>query len=306
MKLSRSLGGEYLILIFFSLFAIRGKAQFKFMNLIKLKGDTIVNTYLVTEDPKVGSTYIDILSKYWTFSKVRVITSDRIRETDTSRSCVFRLVKRIYNVYSKDKGYVDSFSDIYLNLTYGENYIMRFGLCCSLSYELGYRWDTIHPTFHSTPQYDWSPGLLKNYIQAAVNYINNWKLIKPSKKIAQKEQLKKLRDDTLYIPDYLLFAYKRDFGAKSGILYSEQKEDIAAVMQDYKYRYRFIKSDELNKMLLDSSKHIYYMIGHYNTIRGAISIIDSQSGDILYSAHKRRYGLRQMEVNKIQKIIAGS
>lgn len=292
-----------LTFVLFSFLCINSRAQIKLANTDLVNQSKINNTYLIDDKPQLNSGFIDVMKRYWKFSEVTVVGTNEIKHKDTSSSMVLR------SVYHEVNTGQHCVIQRYLNLTYGNKNIVGYALCGAIFCTLNDRWDTVDYDFSDQRAiYDWSPGMLRNYIQQINYYIKSGKSDKPSNKVTNTEELKKLKNDTLFIADYLLLTYEdnhKELGGKP----IETKNKIADMMKGYSYKYKCVPADKLSKMLLDTNKQFFYMAAHYSDLNGgALYVANSKIGNIIYSrpAHwKEDLGISEKDVKVIMEVING-
>ena len=135
-------------------------------------------------------------------------------------------------------------------------------------------------------------GFLKNYLQNIQTRINN-EIISPSVKNAvfnpriikyyNSNELMKLRNATLYIPNVLVNVYKNN-----GDISTKKKNDVKKtydVSKDYPYKSELISIDNLNDLIMNSEEPVYYLTKYlYLDSNGKtiITITNSETGEIIY------------------------
>jgi hypothetical protein len=124
---------------------------------------------------------------------------------------------------------------------------------------------------------NWGPGILKNYIQQLMGYLGQekWDPRHQYKNTKESEKLKLLLVQTLYVPDYIL--NKHDLTELN-----PGKLDPTELCRQYSYKYEMISRKELNKKINSENKAFYYLLYVRVNLVKYISIIDSQTGQIIY------------------------
>ncbi len=143
---------------------------------------------------------------------------------------------------------------------------------------------------------NWGPGLLKNYLQQLM-------------KIIQKEEsvfwadvdlagLHELQKDTLYIPESFLIRYDAMKGVAGGVFREEQ------LLKGYKYPYRIVSEEEINRLILESADPVYYLTYTRVCTRKNIAVTRSTDGQQLYSEfHPISYNIKRKDFNKLNRAI---
>ncbi|MEO6850951.1 MAG: hypothetical protein ABI203_00105 [Mucilaginibacter sp.] len=147
---------------------------------------------------------------------------------------------------------------------------------------------------------NWNPGTFKNYIQRLNDAIQSGKRLSSDDK-ANKEQLKLLKNQTLYVPDENF--YTTSFSHKT-----EKYEDaeIAGLFKGYKSDYKVITSGELKDKILTDTEPFFYLIHVTQTNRGTITaVVNSRTGDIIYLSHHLTFShnLSSSDLKDIYKFV---
>jgi hypothetical protein len=142
-------------------------------------------------------------------------------------------------------------------------------------------------------------GFLKNYFQK----INN-QLTKNEKYWLygsdHTSEIKELKNKILYIPKYLDIKFHPFKGSEN----SEGIERIKELLEDYKYKYEVISSNELSKKIMNNEEFYYLRYVRMNTDR-FIQVVNSKNGEIIYREyiHGMSYNLKSKNFKKLNKTI---
>jgi hypothetical protein len=139
-------------------------------------------------------------------------------------------------------------------------------------------------SFHS-----YKPGFLKNYFQ----FINTMFL---AGKIKSKftddvalPALKELKKQILYIPNYATLHYDPLSGKEKAV----EKSVVDELFKDYKYKYEILTADQISDKIM-AGEDFYYLRYTRSTMEKFIQIVNSKSGEIVYS---RKYtGLTNYQI----------
>ncbi|MGZ3749952.1 MAG: hypothetical protein ACXVB0_13285 [Mucilaginibacter sp.] len=127
---------------------------------------------------------------------------------------------------------------------------------------------------------NWNPGTFKNFLQQLTAALQTGKKFK-SEDVANKEQLKLLKDQTLYCSDENF--YTTTFSYKTG---KYKDAEIADLFSGYKSNYKVITSRELEDKILADTEPFFYLIHVTQTNMGTITaIVNSHTGEVIYSNH---------------------
>ncbi|MBX9450238.1 MAG: hypothetical protein KL787_11205 [Taibaiella sp.] len=147
--------------------------------------------------------------------------------------------------------------------------------------------------------YNWQPGILAGYLKEINDYMISGETKQVYDELKEKAPLKSLAKDTLYIPDYVNIQLNIFTGAED-----EKEHKDEELTEAYKYPVRFVSQEELNKMILDQSRSIKYLVYAKCSTTKWISIYDSGTGQLLYSEHySMAYNFRKKDLKKIAKLI---
>ncbi|HMR43294.1 MAG TPA: hypothetical protein PKC40_05650 [Saprospiraceae bacterium] len=285
-------------------FAAQSFAQFAISNaeeIAKIKNGT---TYIVMKDPAspAAQPYIDIYKKYWTFSKIEFIKYSEIEKYLSPENSFFTIGSyattvqyiNIKNGVSRD-GISYTNTHLYLALwscdkkffkskkkeltNKHQNEIARI--------ELFTDFETLNqPEKIYDSDYDggghirnWSPGILKNYIQQLMVLLKNGKENSLYKRTIEPAKLKALKKQILYVPDYTLIKFSPFNGDESKKL--EEKE----IFEDYKYAYSIISMQDLNDKILNATEPFYYLIYVKSSTDKYLTVMNAATGEVIYTVY---------------------
>ncbi|WP_183579653.1 hypothetical protein HDF18_24640 [Mucilaginibacter sp. X5P1] len=127
--------------------------------------------------------------------------------------------------------------------------------------------------------YNWSPGMLKNYMQQLTILLCAGKKIKAYDDITNKEQLPELANSTLYLPDFNFIKYNTFVGNDTGTY------DASNVLADYHAPYKVVTKKGLDSLILNENKPIYYLLFIKDSSSKIVCVINSGTGETIYSRH---------------------
>lgn len=325
MKKSISL---VLFILFSSILGVFGQIELTNVEKIaKIKNGT---TYVTMKDisTKTAKEYIEIFKKYWTFSKIEFINHSE-RGEYFSETSSFLTFKALQVTKTTSSGMTYSNSNIYLELwTLGDKYFtaskrkrnrsVRFfgkelknenGIINVARIELYTDFETLErPSNVFDFDYcgeghirNWGPGLVKNYVQALNSLLEKGKPHSLYNYIANKKKLKKLRKETLYIPDYLLIKFAKFSGDES------ERHEKNKLLKNYKYKHSFLSIDQLNSKILKDEEPFYYLVYVKSSTDKYMTVIDSRTGEIIYTKYKAvSYNASKKDFKILSQIISKS
>ncbi len=123
------------------------------------------------------------------------------------------------------------------------------------------------------------PGFLKCYLAIVSNYLSSDKLLDLYKVNVNDEAFKKLKTDTLFVPEYILPAKSKTINKK------EDKDPKETMMAKYEFPYQFMKGKDLSELIMKSDKAINFFvyIGIDGSTYGFVCIFNSQMEEPVYS-----------------------
>jgi len=101
----------------------------------------------------------------------------------------------------------------------------------------------------------------------------------------------------VYVTDCVLIEMNKWNGDESKRL--DEKE----IFEDYKYPYKLLTVKELNSKILNEKEPFYYLAYVKVSPLKCINIIDSQTGEIIYSDKSTSYNFKPSDMKDIGKII---
>ncbi|SHI32149.1 hypothetical protein [Aquimarina spongiae] len=157
--------------------------------------------------------------------------------------------------------------------------------------------DKINEKYGEEPGfYNFDMGYIKNYFQELNRRLSNSENLVIEDGIEKKEELKKLKDQTLYAPKWILKKYNA-LAATWGKTRTE--EDIFG---KYGHKYEVIDNEDLNKKILNGDDFYYLMHTQFNQ-KKMVSVIHSTTGEIIYLKEDGSYNIKDSDLKSIAKLI---
>ncbi|WP_269227087.1 hypothetical protein [Flavobacterium eburneipallidum] len=302
------------------------KAQISVSNADEINKIKNTTTYIAMKDPNsvIAKEYAAIFQKYWTISKIEFIEYSDIYKYLNSKSSFLTIGGYVtdvnsHTIYSGGRGFgVDySHTHIYLELwkcsdkflgksqdakdfkEKDKTQISRLELFTDFP-------TLMMPSNLYKTDYDadghirnWGLGLFKNHIQNMVSYLNKGTEKRLFSEIVNANELKKLNKETLYIPDYIFTKFNMFTGDES------KKHDTKDILNDYKFKYEIVSSTDLNKKILNDDSVFYYLQYIKSSTDKYVSVINSQTGEIVYSVYTpASYNIKSGDLKDLSKVIA--
>ncbi len=300
------------LLLFFISISFEANSQIAVTNIDDLSEIKKGTTYVLMKDiiSERAKEYMSVFDKYWTFSKIEfILSSDLSSHISPEDSYInigglhtikigssyqqIHLYFRFWNFkdsfFNKKKSKIDFDKDV--------NQIARTEVFTdeALLGDL----NKIFLTEYDSDKHlrNWGPGVLKNNIQALMTLLNNNEEKSLYSKIRKEEKIQSLRTDTLYVVDYLLIKRNKFTGDESKRF---KEKDI---FKYYKSNYKMISIEELNDKIL-SDEEFYYLSYLRSSAHKFVSIINSKTGEYIYSAYNpMSYNFGSKDLRAIQEIL---
>lgn len=145
--------------------------------------------------------------------------------------------------------------------------------------------------------YNFQLGFIKNYFQILNKGLTERRTLDLEEKVIDESNIKLLKNQTLFAPEWIL---KRVNPFTAILKKVETPEDL---FEDYDYSYEMLSHDELNNKILSGEEFYYLMHTQFNEHQ-ILSIINSVTGAIIYSAEKKSYNISSKDIRGISKAIS--
>lgn len=235
-----------------------------------LKASTTI-FFLKAEDEPLRAEFERAISRSWTLTPVQVVPfAQRAQFADRQRYSYFVISGEFRTVYVAD---ADRPFDKRVLMTHHHYYLTLWRsisdtapLAEGTAYcriELLVEFKT-QPDFTFTPGsqllatiYDgthfrnWSPGQLSLYLSSAQSDLEKGQRRWLYDELAENAELAKLKQSTLYIPDYALVKFNKYSGDES------EHHDLAKLLRQYHYPYKVVSSAELNNIIATGPDPVY-------------------------------------------------
>ncbi len=306
-------------------FVLNGSCQIEISNISEIDKLKRGTTYIAMKDPlsEKALEYINVFKANWTISKFEFIKYTDIEKYLSPENSFltvggYAASTQFVNLYSggvRTYGIDYTITHIYLELwTCDEKYFASKKKNKKFDIEYQKRIARLElftdfPTLSDPDKlfqtdYDanghirnWGPGILKNQIQALNYYINKNEKRSLYAEILNENEIKKLKKETLYVPDYVLIKFNPFTGNETE---SHNESDI---FDDYKLKYKLIPIAELNQKILTDTSLFYYMIYIKSSTDKFVSVINSATGELIYSEYTPgSYNLKSGDLKRVSKM----
>jgi hypothetical protein len=158
--------------------------------------------------------------------------------------------------------------------------------------------DHMEYVYNEAVFYNMEPGYLKNALHLVNQQLEAGESRWLFQHVNKDQALRKLRRATLYIPDYVLIRFNK-FNGKE-----DKRHELEDLFEDYKYKHEVISMDDLNEKILTATEPFYYFSYIRSSTDGYLTIINGQSGEIVYNEYNpATYNLKPKNIKAVSKAI---
>ena len=301
-------------------------SQFSISNLSEIEKIKSGTTYIAMKDPNSEKVkeYIEIFKRFWTISKPEFIKYSEIEKYLSPENSFLTIggyetnteFIKLYQNGSQKHGINYSNTHIFLELwtcdkkyftSKKKNKVFGNGDKSQVArIELFTDFETLsNPDLLYQSEYDgnghirnWGPGVLKNYLQTLMGYLAKNENLSLYTGSSNAKELKKLKKEALYIPDYVLIKFNKLNGKET------KKHDIKDILEDFKLKYILISGADLNHKILKDTNGFYYLIYIKSSTDKYINVIHSLTGEIIYSKYvPLSYNIKSDDFKELQEKI---
>jgi len=148
--------------------------------------------------------------------------------------------------------------------------------------------------------YNWNPGFLMGYLKTVNDRLTENNERGPFSEETDKTAMSKLKNDTLYIPDYVYIRYKMFSGSES----VKDDQDETDIKKIYPYPFRILPAAELNQLILEEGKSIKYLTYVKSSTDKFLNIFDSKTGKLIFARYvKLSYNFKNKDLARVEKAI---
>jgi hypothetical protein len=145
---------------------------------------------------------------------------------------------------------------------------------------------------------NWSAAILGNYIRQIVALLNKAEAREAKTEFLNREELNKMNSQTLFIPEYALTKFPKNSDDES------KKYDAKEITEGSGLSCEFIPIEELNDKILTSATPVYYLLLIKTNTGRYITVTNSKSGEIVYSAFSAGgSNFKASDLKDLQKLI---
>jgi hypothetical protein len=126
---------------------------------------------------------------------------------------------------------------------------------------------------------NWSAAILGNYIQQVTTLLKKGEVREAKTEFYNKEELSKVSSQTLFIPEYVLTKFSKNSDEES------KKYEEKEITDGCNLSCKIITTAELNNKITTVTSPFYYLLFIKTNTDKYITVTNSQSGEIIYSAY---------------------
>lgn len=259
--------------------------------IAKIKNGTTFFAMNNPASPKAAA-YVEAIKKNWTLSKVECIKYTDVEKNIAPNNSFVTITA---NMTNSNSTMGNTETHIYLELwttnghyTYDPKKRKHFNQADKISIAtielFGDFTAQNYPSSLYKMDYDssghlenWSAGILANYIQQMIVLLNKGEIHDAKTVIYNKEEIKKLASETLFIPDYVMTKFSKNADDES------KKFETKEIFDGYNLTYKLVSLEELNDKILNNPTPFYYLLFIKTINEKFITVTNSKTGEIIYS-----------------------
>jgi hypothetical protein len=305
-----------LYILVFALFQNLAFSQIAVTNVAEIPKIKQGTTFFAMKDPNSpkATAFVTAIKKAWNFSKVECIKYTDVEKNIAPNNSFVTITA---NMISSNSTTASTETHIYLELwttngkfTYDPKKRKHFNQADKVSIatlELFPDYITQNnPSSLYKMDFDatghlknWGTGIVYNYVQEL-----NRLLLKAEERsfktvITNKEELKKLSSQTLFIPDYVLVKYNKNNDDET------DKYKDKELFDGFNLSYKVLPTAELNDKIVSATTPFYYLLLIKTTDDKLVTITNSATGEIIYMAYNEIVSnFKTADLKDIQKTIS--
>lgn len=301
--------------IFIIIISTKSYSQIAVTNVSEIAKLKTGTTFFAMKDPASpkAAAYVDAIKKNWTISKVACIKYTDVEKNIAPNNSFVTIGA---NMTSSNSTMENTETRIYLelwttngNYTYDPKKRKHFNQADKISLatiELFADFTAQnYPSSLYKMDYDasghlenWSAGILANYIQQVTILLNKGEVREAKTTIYNKEEIKKLASETLFIPDYVMTKYSKTSDDES------KKYETKEIFDGYNLNYKLLTLEELNNKITNSSTPFYYLLFIKTISEKFVTVTNSKTGEIIYSEYSGSpANFKSSDLRDLQKAI---
>lgn len=280
--------------------------------IAKIKNGTTFFAMSNPASPKAVA-YIEAIKKNWTLSKVECIKYTDVEKNIAPNNSFVTISA---NMTSSNSTSANTETHIYLELwttngkyTYDPKKRKHFNQADKISVAtielFGDFTAQNYPSSLYKMDYDssghlenWSAGILANYIQQMTILLYKDEIRETKAPFFNKDEIKKLASETLFIPDYVMTKFSKNADDES------KKFETKEIFDGYNLTYKLLSLEELNDKILNNPTPFYYLLFIKTLNEKFITVTNSITGEIIYSENSgSSSNFKSSDLKELQKAV---
>jgi len=291
-----------------------GFSQIVISNVSEISNIKTGTTFFAMKDPTSPKAvaYVEAIKKNWTLSKVECIKYTDVEKNIAPNTCFVTIGAKMLNSNSTALTETNFFLEFWTTdgkFVYDPKKRKHFNLDTKIliaSIELFSDVTTQNnPSTLYKMDYDaaghiknWGAAIMGNYIQQVVSLLNKGEVRETKTEFLNKAELDKLNAQTLFIPEYVLTKFSKNSDDDS------KKYAPKELTEGSGLSCKFVTTEELNNKIASDTTAFYYLLFIKTNTDKYITVTNSVSGEIIYSAYSgSASNLKASDLKDIQKAI---
>lgn len=147
--------------------------------------------------------------------------------------------------------------------------------------------------------YNWAPGMMSGYLDIVNRNLLSRSGVGVYDEVSNEATLGKLKNDTLYIPDYVTIKFNPFSGQED----DDGEQDDESQKKAYKYPVKLISVEELDKLIMNRDREIFYLSYVKNSAQKIVSVYSNKSSVIYTNCTPMSYNFKNKDLAKLAKHI---
>ena len=228
------------------------------------------------------------INKIWTMTPIEYVDNTGFKKA-RKKGIPYTMIKLegsgTYDPYNASSGMNLQTSRMLKFSYYNKARKDHFLACAKMEYSFkGFMKDNSRESFYASIGSDvskslgnWNVAYISNALRKMQLALRKGQRVTAEKKFVNKKDIGNLKTNTLYVLKYSLERMR--FKGLFGFGYVNKKK----LMRRYKYDYKLVTKQELDKIVENSNKPIYYLISGHNNDTEFLTVFNSKKSEIVYS-----------------------
>lgn len=291
------------------------KDQFKQINLDKLKSSKTLFVYRDSDEDQLELLKQE-LREAWNYTELEFISFEEFTSNTYNEDYSFFTIEATHHIKTSRTATASGTStrdmvteNSYIHITLWMKKNDKKLTFCRID---------LYPTF---PTYEIFSNHIRSDKQLVLEHLykeavlHNWNLVYlknalqfVNKKLANSEEhwlfhrethstLSHLKNDTLYIPEYVLIKFAPFGGDES------KRHQVKKMFKRYQYPFKVLSIAEISEKIKNSNQNTYYLSFVKSSSKKFISVVNGTTGDFIYSRYSLGYNVRKKNLFELSNTI---